>query len=227
LLAAGQNGSHPVASSIHSITFWLNTFIPRDISGATTIVRGGEYKGLTALSSPPCYLTDQRNFSNDLRAVSRMHSWIKVDLGGLEPVLTQRHRCDVLIECDPVSGEVIRKRQGSTSNMKFSLVVAEPSLLIRMDCKHSEPITPAAHGIGETEYKGTIEIVPAARIIDIDLMICLFPAAEGYAAIEDRPGLIVFRHAPPAGILTLGPPRGAKRRIRSHWDDANFSAGEP
>ena len=211
-----------MASPIRSITFWLNAFIPRDITGATTILREGDYKGLMALSAPPCYLTDQRNFSNDIRARSRMHSMAKVDRADSEPALTQRHRCDELIECDPVSGELRGQRRGSTSSMKFSLSATEPTILIRMDCKYTDPLAPGAHGIGEIEYKGTIEINPAARIIEIDLMICLFPAFEAYTAIEDHPRAILFRHAPPPGILTLGPPRGAHRRIRSRLDEPNL-----
>jgi hypothetical protein len=197
------------------MSFWLNAFIPRDIFGATTMLLEGEYRGLTVLSAAPCYLTDQRNFSNDLRASSRMHSLVKVDLTTSEPVLTQQHRCDDLIECDPASGEVLNKRRVSTSKMTFSLEATEPTIMIQMDCKYIDPLAPVAHGIGETEYKGTIEISPAARSLDIDIMICLFPAFEGYAAINDGPGAILFRHAPPAGILSLGPPRGANRRIRS------------
>jgi hypothetical protein len=215
-----------VASPIHSITFWLNAFIPRDIAGATVMLREGDYKGLMALSASPCYLTDQRNFSNDPRARSRMHSMAKVDLADSEPGLTQHHRCDDLIECDPVSGEVLRQRRGSTSNMQFSLLAIEPTILIRMDCKHNDLLAPLAHGIGEIEYKGTVEIDPAGRTIDIDLMICLFPAFEAYATADGHPGAILFRHAPPAGILTLGPPRGANRRIRSRLDDRSFFSSQ-
>jgi hypothetical protein len=183
------------------------------------MVLEGEYRGLTALSTAPCYLTDQRNFSNDLWTSSRMHSWVKVDLSDAEPVLTQHHRCDDLVECDPDSGEVLRKHHGNTSNMRFLLSATTPTILIQMDCRYSDDLFRTAHGIGEIEYKGTIEIAPAARSIDIDIMICLFPAFEGYAAIDDGPGTVLFRHSPPAGILSLGPPRGAKRRIRSHLDD--------
>ncbi len=107
---------------VSSMSFWLNAFIPRDIFGATTMLREGEYKGLTALSAAPCYLTDQRNFSNDLRASSRMHSLVKVDLTASEPVLTQHHRCDDLIECDPMQRRSATKAAGSTSKMKFSFV---------------------------------------------------------------------------------------------------------
>jgi hypothetical protein len=187
------------------------------------MLHNGEYKGLMALRSPPCYLTDQRNFSNDLWASSRMQSWVKVDLSDAEPVLTQQHRCDDLIECDLLSGEVLNKQRVGASKMTFSLEATTPTILIQMDCKYGDAIPCAGHGIGETEYKGTIEIDPAARSIDIDLMICLFPAFEGYAAIDDERGAILFRHAPPAGILSLGPPQGAKRRIRSRLDDESFT----
>lgn len=103
--------------------------------------------------------------------------------------------------------------------MRFSLVAGEPNILIRMDCRYVDPVAPPAHGIGEIEYKGTIEINPTARTIDIDLMICLFPAFEAYASMDDGSAIILFRHAPPAGILALGPPPGPKRRIRSRLDD--------
>ena len=209
--------------SAASITFWLNAFIPRDILGATTMLREGEYKGLTLLSGPPCYLTDQRNFSNDLRAPSRMHSLAKVDLTASDPVLTQHHRCDELIECDPLSGEVLRKHRGSMSKMNFCLLATAPQILVQMDCRYTDAVSRVAYGIGEIEYKGTIEIDPTARSIDIDMMICLFPAFEAYAVINDGPAAILFRHAPPAGILALGPPRGAKRRIRSRLDDESFN----
>ena len=205
------------------MSFWLNAFIPRDIFGATTMLLEGEYRGSIALSKPPCYLTDQRNFSNDLRASSRMHSFVKVDLTTSQPVLTQQHRCDDLIQCDPATGEVLSKHRVGTSNMTFSLEATSPTILIQMACRYSGSIPRHGYGMGEIEYKGTIEISAAPRSIDIDLMICLFPAFEGYAAIDDGRGAILFRHAPPAGILSLGPPRGAKRRIRSRLDDEFFN----
>ncbi len=173
---------------VSSMSFWLNAFIPRDVFGATTMLRGGEYKGLMALSKPPCYLTDQRNFSNDLRASSRMHSFVKVDLTTSKPVLTQQHRCDDLIECDPVSGEVMNKRRVSTSKMTFSLEATTPTILIRWTVRYGDSVPRAGHGIGEIEYKGTIEIDPDGAQHRLDIMICLFPAFEGYAAINNGSG---------------------------------------
>ncbi len=71
------------------------------------------------------------------------------------------------------------------------------------------------------ECRGTIEIDPRARVIDIDLMICLFPAFEAYASIDDDPAAVLFRQAPPAGILSLGLPLSAKGRILSRVEDAH------
>jgi hypothetical protein len=206
------------------MSFWLNAFVPRDIAGTTTALSSGDYRGLTIFNAPPCYLTDQRNFSNEMFARSRMHSMARVDFKGSQPELTQRHRCDDLIECDPGSGEVLWQRSQIISNMNFVLLVSEPTILIRMDCKYNFLLGPVAHGIGDIEYNGTIAIDPAKRMIDIDIMICLYPAFEAYAAINDGPSAILFRHAPPPGILALGPPRGANRRIRTRLDNRNGDA---
>jgi hypothetical protein len=212
-----------VLPQLGSMTFWINACIPRDIFGATRILHEGDYRGLSIVSKAPCYLTDQRNFSNEPRAASRMHSLFKLDLAASEPFLSQQHRCDDLIECDPVSGEVLQKRRGSTSKMKFFLLDTTRTIRIGMECRHGDSIARFGHGIGEIEYRGTIEIAPEAGTVEIDIMICLFPAFEAYAVINDGPSAILFRHAPPAGILSLGPPRGAKRRIRSRLDDESFN----
>lgn len=210
-----------------SFRFWVNAFIPRDIFGATTTLREGDYRGLSMLSKAPCYLTDQRNFSNEPSASSRMHSLAKVDLVDGQPNLTQGHRCDELIEWD-VDGSMSRRQRVSTSNMRFSLTRAEPTIVVQMNCRYADPVTSPAHGIGDIEYQGIVEINPLTPAIDIDLMICLFPAFEGYASVNNGAATVLFRYAPPAGILTRGLPLGAKRRIRSHWEDhdCDFSTTE-
>ncbi len=210
-----ETRSDNVRVPIESISFWLNAFIPRDIAGYTAILRKGPYKGLTVLTGSTCCLTDQRNFSNDIRAASRMHSAFRVDSSD-PPVLTQSHRCDAAIECDIEDGEVVREQEASTLDMKFVLTAVEPSIAIRMDCRAANPCAPAAP-FGDIEYKGTIEINAAERSIAIDIMICLFPAFEAYAAINDGAAAILFRHAPPAGILALRLPPGANRRIRCQF----------
>lgn len=204
---------------IQSVTFWLNAFLPRDIAGYTTTLKWGPYAGLTAMAGPLYCLTDQRNFSNDIRARARMHSEITLDCSGTIPALTQAHRCDVTTVCDGQDGEVKCQRQASTSDMKFTLISVEPSVVIRLDCKASNPCAPASSALDDIDYKGTIVIDPAARRIAVDLLIDLFPAFEAYAAINGGVGAILFRHAPPAGILALRLPPRANRPIRARLED--------
>ena len=51
-----------------------------------------------------------------------------------------------------------------------------------------------------------------------ELGVELFPAFEGYGAINDGPATILFRQAPPAGIAASPAARGAHRRIRTIVD---------
>lgn len=185
----------------------------------TTTLSEGPYKGLTALIGSSNFLTDQRNFSNNRRASSRMHSEARVDLTVVPAAMTQAHRCDKSAECDVRNGEVIREHRASTSKMNFTLTEAEPLLSLELSCKSANPRAQEVLEFTEIEYRGGVVIDVERRSIMIDLMICLFPAFEAYAAINDGAGEILFRHAPPPGILGLSLPEGAKRRIRSRLED--------
>lgn len=103
--------------------------------------------------------------------------------------------------------------------MHFALVSVEPQVVIRLDSTASNPCTSASHAFGDIDYKGTIVIDPAVRSIAAGLRIGLFPAFEAYAAINGAVGAILFRYAPPAGILALRVPTGAHRPIRARLED--------
>jgi hypothetical protein len=79
---------------IRSVAVWLNVFIPWDVSGMTLTVPAGPHTGKTALDGAALLLTDQRAFSNDRWANSRMHSCVTIDVAGREPAVTVTHRCD-------------------------------------------------------------------------------------------------------------------------------------
>jgi len=142
-----------------------------------------------------------------------------MDLTATPAALTQAHRCDKSAECDVRDGELIREHGASTSQMKFVLTSAEPRLGLELNCKSANPHAPEVLGFTEIEYRGDVIIDVERRSISIDLMICLFPAFEAYAAINESAGEIMFRHSPPPGILGLRLPEGANRRVRSRLED--------
>ena len=106
---------------IRSMKFWINAFIPRDVPGYTRPVPG--QTGLTMIPGPmnrvvlttegrgpvrpgmpplvdvsDCYYTDQRDFSSDIHAKSRMHAEVRVDFTVSPPRFTQWHNCDFTTE---------------------------------------------------------------------------------------------------------------------------------
>ena len=209
-----------MAVRIKSVTFWMNAFLPWSLPGTTAILQNGPYRGHSAITGPRHYcLTDQRGFSNVMTAVSRMHSAVIIDFSGSTPVLTQQHKCDYTTECDRKTGGVTARKKASTAQMQFCLVTTGPTVTVQMHCVASNPCTSSAWAFGDIEYKGTIFIDPMTRRIAVDLMTVTFPAFEGYAAIDNGVGSILFRMMPPAGIKAIHMSPGATRPIRSQLED--------
>jgi hypothetical protein len=205
---------------IKSVTFWINVFLPWSLPGTTTVLQNGPYRGHSAITGPRHYcLTDQRGFSNIITAESRMHSAVTIDFSDFTPMLTQQHKCDYTTECDRKTGEVTNRKKASTAHMQFRLVTTGPIVTVQMHCLASNPCTSSAWAFGDIEYKGTIFIDPTIRRIAVDLMIATFPAFEGYAAIDNGGGSILFRMVPPAGIKAMHMSQGATRPIRSQLED--------
>src|SRR5713226_6722888 len=124
--------SIPVA--VHTVAFWLNVFIPFDIAGMAVTVPAGPHAGKMALDGgSTLMLTDQRAFSKDPRASSRMHSHVKLDLFGREPTVTVSHRSDWTITCDRERGDVVCRSRSSTRRMAAQVVSSDP-VVVSLDC---------------------------------------------------------------------------------------------
>jgi hypothetical protein len=89
---------------------------------------------------------------------------------------------------------------------------------------HCPQVLPA---LEELEYRGTVTYRPSVPELSIDLMVGLFPASEGYGAINDGPATILFRQAPPAGIAASSSAAAARRRIRTVVDDVTILWSDP
>jgi len=217
--------SSPVA--VRSIAIWLNVFVPFDINGAVVTVPAGPHAGKTAVDlGSALLLTDQRAFSTDPRATSRMQSYAKIDLGEGEPIVSVTHRSDWAVVCDRERGEVVCRSRAGTRRMVARIVSTDP-VVISLDCATSAPCPGAPPSLDEFEYRGTITYRPGARELSLDLMVALCPATEGYGAVNDGPGIILFRQAP-LPTAAWQAPRGARRRIHTvlaDRDGGGFLAG--
>ena len=204
---------------IRSVKVWINAFIPLNILGYTQRVPAGIHTGKTMIPGPnplsDCYLTDQRDFSNQIHAKSRMHSEVKLVFSGNKPILTQWHNCDQTTELDCGDGDVESTKKGSISRMNFRLLPTSTSkrAIVSFNCSASNPCAPTSRIIGDIDYNGTLTIDHAARSVKFDGKIDQFPAFEAYATINDSAGITLFREPPPAGNTVLNLPLNANRSI--------------
>ena len=192
-----------MSEEINSVKFWINAFIPRDIPSLTGTVPSGPHSGKTMIPGPTpindCFLTDQRSFSNEIHARSRMHSEFKVTVNGSQLEFTQWHNCDETVEVDCESGEVECEKIGSTSDMEFSFPSnPDPTrpFQITFDSGSSNP---CFSGSPTIDYEGTVTIDLKNRRLEFDGKVDEFPAFEAYATINDGAGIALFQIEPEEG----------------------------
>lgn len=234
-----------MAVAINSMKFWINAFIPLNVTNYTKPIPG--HPGMTMIPGPSfnllsdCYHTDQRSFSNNINASSRMHSEVKIDFSGGGQAMTQKHNCDETIECDCEDGDEECKKKGDTKNMNFIiqplpnpnlavptpritiptpvLPVSSSTITIQMKCAAHNPCAPSSTLGGDIDCEGTIYMDRSARRIECDIKIDSFPAFEAYATINDGAGVMLFQIAPPIGNTVMNLPGPATRAVQVRLED--------
>lgn len=143
-----------------------------------------------AVGVSDCYLTDQRTFSDDIDAKSRMHSRFVIDLDNPKAgLLAQYHNCDVTTEIDCEDGCVECSKCGDTRRMKFRHRVGrwafdQHDAVISWRCAASNPCSYGAHVVGDIDHAGMIALRAGGhrdyRTLEYNISIDVFPAFEAY-----------------------------------------------
>ena len=188
---------------IKTVTVWVNAFIPRDIKGRTRAVPAllvrmdPKMAGKTMFDTNfGCGLTDQRSFSTDPAASSRMHSEAKIDLDS-KRIVDQKHRIDRSVQLHCLTGLVLCDKRSPTTGMKFSWVgvSSNKELMFKVDGKQgpacpSNPLIKKGGQIlldAQIDYHGTFFIKRTVKngktlknYVDIGFLgtVDMFPAYE-------------------------------------------------
>jgi hypothetical protein len=226
---------------LRSVKFWIKAFIPRDVAGYTRAVpadvvappgipgpRRLSRDGLTMIRGPQpwsdCYLTDQRSFSNDIEAKSRIHCEIRIDLATVEtgklPRTTGYDHCDWTTEVDCEDGDLERRKKGKVRGSKFyDLRRSEPqTLILSVQIAASNPCAPSSRYFGDIDIEGTLTVDLKKRCARFSGKTDEFPAYEMYGTVNDGPGFPLFRRSPKADETVLtGLPGWANWSIDSGW----------
>lgn len=202
---AAKSRAPKCVNRIRTVTVWLNAFIPRDIPGSTSGVPAvgvkldSSMKGKTMFHTNfGCGLTDQRSFSMDVNASSRMHSEAKIDLDHPR-IIDQKHRIDPSIELQCLTGKVVCNKTSSTSPMSFSFlgVSGDNDIMLRVKGSQGaaclEGIRKKAAELlldAKIDYQGTFFIKRVSRTrnyIDLSFLgyVDMFPAYEFVAKLND------------------------------------------
>lgn len=200
----GSRRQGPVC--IRAVKLWINAFIRRDIPGLTRVVPGtGPHAGKTMSPSPlpivarlnDCFLTDNRDFSPDPNADSKIHSEVTIDLVNRVALPGQEgqigyHRQGYTTEVDCESGDQECHAPGSFGTRFFSelRILSEVPLrmLIEFDVTTNPgcwPLTPDEL-IPNIDYRGHFIIEPDPStgdvLVEVMGLVDDFPSYEIYAA---------------------------------------------
>jgi hypothetical protein len=194
------------------VKLWINAFIPAEVSDITMSAPDTG----TMVKGPPlvpgggdCYRTDNRDFSSDIHAPSRMHSEVEIAISG-PSINFQFHQCFPTHRIDCGSGATIMDATASTSRMEWSNlrgnVTVDPQgglctdpnpnlVQIDLDDAGNNPCLTSP----DIDMLGTAMIDPVGRTVRFVGTVEPFPAFEMYAAADNGEPTTVFQLGPQAG----------------------------
>ena len=215
----------PPRCVVKTVKIWMKAFIPQDILGYTATVPDGPYRGQTMIPGPPfrsgpsgCFLTDQRDFSTDIDAKSRMTSIVVIDVEQARITNGRRgfHYSDLTTELNCSSGTEICKKTGPIKGKGFyDLVVSGDTITVKLESSASNPCIGGSSAIG---YNGTIAIklLNPGQPAQISFVgyIQAFPAFEMYASVDDGdPQAVIVQQSPEPDTTPWNLPRDPNRYV--------------
>lgn len=209
-----KNNSNKAASAAAApplptqVSLWINAFIPTNGSGTIINVNKGPHNGKTAINGPLgviwCYLTDNRDFSNDPAASRRMQSLVRLNLPALG-LLNHTQTChntvelnksDFTVNCDRIApttaitvSAVTVTTAGNIKTAKFTLTAGANN-----PCVTGSPdidwVLPVTIELNTTTNKVTVKVVNG--------LVEPFPAFEMYGRVDNLGAKELFRRSPDA-----------------------------
>lgn len=193
------------------VRVWINSFIPRDVGGSEEVPEGA-HKGQRMIHAPlsritGCFLTDNRGFSNDPKASSRMHLGFEFMVGEgplnlksypMEPWCdrtTQLHCEDGNEECtdNATIHQTVTQVPGHSQSVNDSTLQES---FISFTAAASDPCLFYAPDI---DFSGTVVSNKANGELRYDVMLDSFPAFEMYAQVGNGDAIPLINSLPPSG----------------------------
>lgn len=207
---------------IEIIDVWLNAFIPRDVSGATTVANG-IHAGKQAIRGPAFdyFLTDNRGFDATMSASSRMSSRavITFEKAYLPEVVHLKNRCDATVKLDG-DGDVTCNQSADTGRMQATGVTSgcqsDGRLAVRFRFVGSAA-NACISGSPDIDWNIAVSVFRNADLntatIEANGVVEPFPAFEMYARARNGPPNRIFGVSPLPGASPFNLFGGPTRNV--------------
>lgn len=189
-----------------TVKFWINAFIPdevcQNIGGIEAVIVHGTFPG-TPFPETWFLAGDQRSFSDDIHASSRLHS--EVEIGGIDTdtraINFQFHACGESRALDP-NGNIIETGTAPTTDMAFFNLrrnqTVDPNGGVIDDSDNPDLVQIDVSGSGRVpfsvapfvptiDYVGTLSFDPDSRQARFRGGIDGFPSYEMFVTVDNGP----------------------------------------
>jgi hypothetical protein len=214
VITSNDPNAPSVSVSLHGeiavgIDLWLNAFIPNSDPPVTfTLAPPNSFAGTSVVRGPyyektgELFFTDQRTFSSDSTASSRMHSEYNVNIPFGPVFVNEIEQPGPTIEITPPDGEsepygVSCNESADNSRMHFDNLRGSAALM-QVDLVAAAN-NPCVRGSPDIDYIGTVTIDVEARTVSFSGMIEPFPAFEMYSIVNNYPAQPLFQVTPKPG----------------------------
>lgn len=210
--------------ALHTVTFWINAFIPDPSLSQYVFPAPGASAGnsmiiVPTLPSSRAFLGDNRGFSSDVSASARIHSLVEItnldtDTPQLQAV---NSRCGASHEIDLNTGQIIASATAPTDRIRFlhlrgntsvepegGVIVDHPSpRYVQLDYEAAANL-PLLVPSPDIDMVGVLGIDRDAGTFRFRGSLDGFPAFEAYVSFNLRAPLTLFRMLPVAPLLLVG-----------------------
>jgi len=208
----------PVVKRISNVKFWINAFIPRDVASLTKQLLGGPDKGQTVIEFFGLFHTDQRSFSSELAASSRLHIEFDLDLDRLD-VTFRTAFCGESKKYDNIiTGEIVDRKTATPQFIVDGLQLHTDGR-VRFNGAAPNPLAPP--GAPDIDITGTVTVSAATASLELNCLVDDFPFYEGYAISNNGFPFKLFEAPPQPGKTPQDLAGPAVRRIHIITSDTN------
>jgi hypothetical protein len=204
ILSAALLMCSPVAMAADQLQIYIRAFIPKNHSSVRPLPNSG---GGTMVQPPGasivgCFPTDQRSFSKEITASSRVASIATLDPTLPGKLLKQEHPSNESNAVDCGDGRIINREKTDTSDQKFTFVPADASKIAQLKI-HASGHNPNFQWAPAINIDGVFFIDLGANTIRFEGSVDQYPAYEAYAMYSGNAAVSILEIMPEYGKTAM------------------------